>query len=145
MPLRRLTLLATAAGIVLAASGLARPPAAHAEVAPPAPLVAVDAGHGGRDVGAVGEANGRQLVEKELTLAVARRMGDLLRAAGYRVLLTRAADAPVGAGRDVDGDGSVGPADDLQARIDAANAAGASVLVSVHFNGSTSRALRGPE
>jgi hypothetical protein len=64
---------------------------------------------------------------------------------GYRVAMTRDGDAPPDGGRDLTGDHRVGLADDLQARVDAANASGAAVLLSVHFNGSADRRLRGPE
>ncbi|HEY3080964.1 MAG TPA: N-acetylmuramoyl-L-alanine amidase [Chloroflexota bacterium] len=143
MQLRRLTLLTAAVSLAFATAGIGAPGSTRA-AEEPAPLVAVDPGHGGRDIGAVGEANGRTLVEQELTLVLARRLAELLRAGGYRTLLTRSDEASANRGRDVNGDGVVDLADDLQARVDAANAAGAAVLVSVHFNGSTDHALRGP-
>ncbi len=55
------------------------------------PLVVIDAGHGGHDPGAISPHGGRH--EKELTLAVARRMKDELLASGrVRVALTREDD-----------------------------------------------------
>jgi N-acetylmuramoyl-L-alanine amidase len=58
---------------------------------PPAPpVVVVDAGHGGRDPGAIGAGG---LEEKAVTLAVARRLAARLRAAGdVEVVLTRTDD-----------------------------------------------------
>ncbi|MGV3662979.1 MAG: N-acetylmuramoyl-L-alanine amidase [Prosthecobacter sp.] len=53
-----------------------------------APLVIVDAGHGGHDGGAV--ANG--IVEKNLALDLARQLRRELEAAGLRVLMTRDSD-----------------------------------------------------
>ena len=54
------------------------------------PLVVIDAGHGGVDPGARGPGGTR---EKDVTLSVARRLADILRADGrYEVRLTRDAD-----------------------------------------------------
>jgi len=49
--------------------------------------------------------------------------------------VTRTADTSVTNGADLNGDGQVSVDDDLQARVDAANAAGADLLISVHNNG----------
>lgn len=58
---------------------------------PSLPLVVIDAGHGGRDPGAVGEdASGQRVQEKDITLALALALRDeLLRAGRIRVALTR--------------------------------------------------------
>src|SRR5690349_3566436 len=52
--------------------------------------VALDAGHGGRDPGAL--ARGGRLVEKRVALDVTLRLARYLRARGCRVCLSRAAD-----------------------------------------------------
>jgi N-acetylmuramoyl-L-alanine amidase len=61
---------------------------------PSRPLVVIDAGHGGRDPGAIGvDEQGRKFLEKDITLAMALSLRDaLLRAGGIRVALTRADD-----------------------------------------------------
>ncbi|HMA37293.1 MAG TPA: N-acetylmuramoyl-L-alanine amidase [Chloroflexia bacterium] len=96
------------------------------------PLVALDPGHGGQETGAV-SASG--LAEKDVNLAIALAVAVRLRAAGVAVLLTRAVDGPVNTrGVDVNGNGTIDVDDDLQARVDAANTAGAWLLVSIHNN-----------
>lgn len=53
------------------------------------PLVVIDAGHGGKDPGAISQG----VLEKDLTLAMARALRDeLLRGGGVRVALTRSED-----------------------------------------------------
>lgn len=58
---------------------------------PTRPLVVIDAGHGGRDPGAIGtDVQGRKVREKDITLALALSLRDeLLRGGGVRVALTR--------------------------------------------------------
>jgi N-acetylmuramoyl-L-alanine amidase len=58
---------------------------------PARPLVVIDAGHGGRDPGAVGiDPEGRKINEKDITLAIALALRDeLLKQGGIRVALTR--------------------------------------------------------
>jgi N-acetylmuramoyl-L-alanine amidase len=89
------------------------------------PRIVLDPGHGGGDPGARGFA-----VEKDVTLAVARRLAELLRErADADVVLTRTRDATL----------------PLAARTARANAEGADLFVSIHANAATSRDLRGVE
>jgi len=79
-------------------------------------IIALDAGHGGRDAGT---ANTRlKLQEKTFTLDVVRRLKIALEKLGYRTVLTRHSDKYI----------------PLEARPAAANRAGADLFVSVHFN-----------
>ncbi len=96
-----------------------------------APVIVLDPGHGGPEVGAVTPEG--DLGEKDVNLRIALRLADLLRADGYRVVLTRETD------RAVDprytGTGYPGVRTDLQARVDVANSAGADLFISIHNNG----------
>lgn len=128
-------------------SGPARPapspPPTVVPTPPPTPVssprgltVFVDPGHGGKEIGASFKFDdGTTLVEKDLNLKVATRLAALLREAGFGVVMSRTTDVQINATRDLTGDGKVNLTDELQARVDAANAAKADLLVSVHFNG----------
>jgi peptidoglycan/xylan/chitin deacetylase (PgdA/CDA1 family)/N-acetylmuramoyl-L-alanine amidase len=104
------------------------------------PTVFLDAGHGGPDPGAVGAtARGRTIREADLTLAVELKTMTLLRAAGFRVVVSRTRDTTVlPLGPDDRGGGGVltveGSHEDLLARDACANEAGANVLVGIYFD-----------
>ena len=89
--------------------------------------VVIDAGHGGKDSGTVG--NGGK--EKDITLSVALLVGKKISAAHpeVRVLYTRSTDVFVG----------------LQARADFANKHKASMMLSIHVNSAPSRDVYGTE
>jgi N-acetylmuramoyl-L-alanine amidase len=88
------------------------------------PLVAVvDPGHGGDKDGALGPAGEK---EKDLALAIARRVAAHLRAGGARVLLTREGDEAL----------------ELSRRAELANAAEADLFLSIHLNSMASRRAR---
>ena len=76
--------------------------------------VVIDPGHGGHDAGAVRGS----VKEKDLNLAVARKLRRMLERQGYRVVMTR------------DGDYFL----TLQQRVDIANRIPDSVFVSIHHN-----------
>jgi N-acetylmuramoyl-L-alanine amidase len=101
--------------------------------------VFLDAGHGGRDPGAVGSTqSGRTIYEAGETLAVELDTLALLRAAGFRVVVSRTRDSSVlRLGRD-DVSGQVltdeGSHEDVVARDVCANDAHANVLVGIYFN-----------
>lgn len=95
-------------------------------------LIVIDPGHGGSDSGAA--HNG--LTEKDLTLDISRRLRAILLARGWQVKMTRDADTDVFQPND-------SARDELQARCDIANNAGARFFVSVHINSYTSDALNG--
>jgi N-acetylmuramoyl-L-alanine amidase len=92
---------------------------------PPAPLVMLDPGHGGKDPGAIGISG---TYEKHVSLAAALELKHQLEASGrYRVVLTRTRDAFI-------------PLDDRVAR---AQAHGAALFVSMHADALSDHAVRG--
>jgi N-acetylmuramoyl-L-alanine amidase len=120
-------------------------------------LVFIDPGHGG--VYNQAQANG--LIEKNVNLWLSLELRSQLQTAGFDVGMTRTTDVALTT-RDLNTwhwdaargiwrfykDGKVmgdPPTDDLQARCNAANNAGADVYVSIHMNGSTSTGARGTE
>ena len=101
------------------------------------PLVVIDPGHGGRDLGArhFDQDGHMDYSESEVNLALAVRTRDLLLERGYRVLLTREGDNLVNRRRlDINGDGQIDHVDESQARVDMINAAGPDLLLSIHQN-----------
>jgi N-acetylmuramoyl-L-alanine amidase len=110
----------------------------------------LDAGHGGLDPGVVGTtAAGRSVLEKDATLGVATRLAVLLRADGFSVVMARTADTTVV--KLAPSDSSLGSMSaaaehrDLLARVACANAAGAAVLLSIHFDGFGDPSVGGTE
>lgn len=89
--------------------------------------VVIDPGHGGTNTGARGAADG--VLEKRVTLAVAKQLAAELRTAGLDVALTREVDRTL----------------TLRQRAVVANRQGADLFVSVHANASPSRSQRGFE
>ena len=97
-------------------------------------LIVIDPGHGGSDPGSLNPAYG--ITESHVTLDIAERLEADLKKQGWKVVMTRDGDYDVG-----DPNGS--DAQELQARCDVANAAGARLFVSVHINSSVSAAPSG--
>lgn len=83
-----------------------------------ATIICIDPGHGGSDTG----TSGGGILEKQLNLAVAVRLGDVLGANGHGYSFTRQSDLGLSNTQ----------------RAQACNAAGATVLISVHHNGGKS-------
>jgi N-acetylmuramoyl-L-alanine amidase len=106
--------------------------------------IVIDPGHGGDDTGTA--HNG--LVEKTLTLDIARRLRALLAAQGWTVRLTRDSDIdPVSnqnlAQMRADGKPNADDRAYLQTRCDVANAAGARLFISIHANSAPFASARG--
>ncbi|WP_245689190.1 N-acetylmuramoyl-L-alanine amidase [Roseospirillum parvum] len=89
------------------------------------PIIALDPGHGGVDPGAIGVSG---IHEKEITLAAARQLRQLLEATGrYKVVLTRDRDMSVR----------------LRQRIAIARHAGADLFISLHADSIKNTGVRG--
>jgi N-acetylmuramoyl-L-alanine amidase len=104
--------------------------AAHAALASPQspkqPLVILDPGHGGSNLGATGTTG---MHEKQLSLLLATRVADRLRVRGVTVQLTRTGDQTLS----------------LRQRVAIADRAPADLFVSIHANASPTRTQRGYE
>jgi N-acetylmuramoyl-L-alanine amidase len=98
------------------------------KVVPPTAIkkVVIDAGHGGKDPGAIGRTGAR---EKVITLDIAKRLSSLLRADGINVVMTRSIDIYV----------------PLSSRVDMANNAKADIFLSVHVNANRVKSISGCE
>jgi len=88
--------------------------------------VAIDAGHGGKDPGAIGRGG---IQEKKVVLNIARRVRDRLEAKGLKVIMTRDRDEFV----------------TLERRTEIASRERVDLFVSIHANASPSSGVRGVE
>ncbi len=91
--------------------------------------IIIDCGHGGLDWGAISKFFNNDVKEKDVTMKVGLKVGDLLRKKGLNVFFTR--------GGDVDCP--------LDARTTFANNAQADLFVSLHANSASSSAAHGIE
>lgn len=85
--------------------------------------IILDAGHGGRDIG----ASSKKIREKDLTLSMTLKLKSILQKMGYRVLLTRARDKFM----------------NLKQRTDYAYNKNASIYVSIHANAAPKKKTKG--
>lgn len=88
--------------------------------------IMVDAGHGGKDPGAIGLSGA---VEKDIVFDIARRMKIGLEKMGFEVLMTRDSDEFVS----------------LQKRTEKASQSDADIFVSIHANATHNRKIKGLE
>jgi len=90
-------------------------------------IIVIDAGHGGKDPGAIGRSG---MAEKDITLFVSLRLRDLIiKRLGKSVLMTRDRDVFI----------------ELEDRAKFANNMGADLFVSVHVNSHPQRSTKGVE
>ncbi len=135
--------LAARLGFELALTASTTMPSPHSEPSTPVPhkdkLIFIDAGHGGRDVGAIHTtASGEvDITEAAANLSIALKLADMLRAAGYDVALARSTDSFVIP--------SASTPVELQKRVDMANEAGADLYICIHNNGIEAPSVRGTE
>ena len=88
--------------------------------------IAIDPGHGGRTIGAVGPSG---LVEKDIVLKISKLLKELLRDNGAAIVMTRDSDTTVS----------------LQERLRIADEADAVLFLSIHLNGHDNQAANGIE
>ncbi len=88
--------------------------------------IAIDAGHGGKDPGAIGA---QKLREAALVLSISRELRRELERRGFEVVMTRSSDVFL----------------PLEARTDIANRKNADLFISVHANAARNRKLAGVE
>lgn len=129
---KTLTITVTGSGTAASPSPASTPtptpaqtPSAGVTPTPPAHLtgekiVVIDAGHGGSDGGAATSHDGVQYIEKNINLAVAKKVRDILTANGIKVEMTR--------------EGDTYPT--LLERSELANSLGAAMFISIHSNSS---------
>jgi len=96
--------------------------------------ICIDPGHGGSDSGACG--NG--LRECDIALIVSRKVKNYLAAVGYEVIMTRTGDTDV---YGVDASAT----QELQARCNISDNAGADIFLSIHCNAATAPEALGTE
>lgn len=103
-------------------------------------VVAIDAGHGGPDGGAVSKQG---VIEKDVNLAIALYVRDYLQQAGAVVVLTRDGDY------DLANEGTTSlkkrKTEDLHQRVDMLTAHKVDLLVSIHMNSFPSNQWRGAQ
>ncbi|MGA7672604.1 MAG: N-acetylmuramoyl-L-alanine amidase [Nitrolancea sp.] len=113
--------------------------------------VFLDPGHGGVDSGTSGYTNDGTLVdEKTVVLQIALKVAAQLRADGLAVVMSRTTDDdPCINPSDLSADGQTivvgGVLNDLQCRIDKANASNAKILLSLHMNAYSDPSVSGTE
>ena len=103
-------------------------------------IICVDAGHGGYDGGARARDSG--VWEKEINLAVALQVQSELEAMGAQVIMTRQQDEDLS---HFSNGADTKKRRDLKARLTAAEAAGAQLLLSIHMNEYHQRTSCGPQ
>jgi len=86
--------------------------------------IVIDPGHGGID----GGASSNNVIEKEITLAISKKLADVLQSYGGKVTFTRDSDI------DYYTRGKGGKRKDLLTRIEIMENSGAEIFISVHCN-----------
>ena len=134
--------------VVVSRTPTQTPAATHTPTASPQPTetatpparsfrIAIDPGHGGRDLGArhFDDEGHMDFCESEVNLDICLRLRTLLEAEGFQVVMTRDDDYALNPeGADLSGDGIVDHVDELQARLDMVNEAKADLFLSIHQN-----------
>ena len=97
--------------------------------------IVIDPGHGGNDAGAIGPTG---VMEKTVTLKVSLELKKLLEAEGATVIMTRETDTTVSSKG-----AKASDIEELGARCEVANRAGADIFISIHADSFTRPEARG--
>lgn len=98
-------------------------------------VITIDPGHGGSDSGAIGPTG---IMEKSVTLRIAKELARLLQAEGATVYMTRTGDTEVAANG-----ANATDIEELQARCDVANSHNSDIFVSIHMDSFSSGEAHG--
>lgn len=101
-------------------------------------VIVIDAGHGGVDPGAVGKTN---VLEKDVTLGVSKRLQALFQQSGAKTIMIREDDSDLGSSQGL----LKRKREDLARRIQIATEAQAEVYLSIHANSFPNPALTGAQ
>ena len=127
--------LAVLAGLVFAGREVSR--FASAQKVEANKLVVLDPGHGGRDPGKVGVGD---VLEKDLNLAIAKKVKKILEKDGLEVIMTREKDEML-----CSEDASNKKVEDLKNRIELINSNEPAVTVSIHQNSYPDETVKGSQ
>lgn len=105
--------------------------AVNGEVKEENPLVVIDAGHGGDDPGKVGMGG---VLEKDINLQIANRLGKHLETQGFQVIMTRSEDVSAGSKKE-----------DMRKRVQVINECMPLIVVSIHQNSYSDPSVKGPQ
>lgn len=92
-------------------------------------IIAVDPGHGGLDQG----ATRGELIEKDITLEIGKKLTETVSKAGAMVILLRENESDL-AGDEFTGTIGAHKKEDMKNRVNKANKAGAELYISIHTN-----------
>lgn len=98
-------------------------------------VITIDPGHGGSDSGAIGPTG---IMEKSVTLRIAKELARLLKAEDATVYMTRTEDTEVAANG-----ANATDIEELQARCDVANSHNSDIFVSIHMDSFSSGEAHG--
>ncbi|MEZ5314953.1 MAG: N-acetylmuramoyl-L-alanine amidase [Chlamydiales bacterium] len=90
-------------------------------------MIVIDAGHGGKDSGAMSQKDHYE--EKKFTLETAHILNTYLNQLGYKTVMTRSQDTFLS----------------LNSRAEIANSLGADIFISIHYNFATNKDAKGVE
>ena len=100
--------------------------------------ILIDAGHGGVDPGAVSKSNN---LEKDITLAVSKRLQVMVSQGGGKPVMVREEDKDLGSGNNL----LQRKREDLSKRLQLAADSQADVYLSIHVNSYPNASLKGPQ